>query len=325
MAGSNVVIKEGTVLFKEGDEANGMFLVRKGELEVFLERDGNIVSLAKVGPGGMIGEMAFFDKQPRSASVRTATDCEITVISNADFTKLMKQIPKWFVSIMSSLSTRLRETNARLQEVEEKQKGVKKRWQMLSQILHVLSLLWHKDGIKEGKDICLSKKVAETEICTIFDISRQDAQKYMKSLIEQKVFGTKIDQYNNSTMTIANRAIIEKLIKFIEQHTKSFPDISCFSETTMNILEILLRLSKESVYDSASISFATITETAAESGKDVTDWHKEITTLEKIKGPFKMNKMSSEDASFRADPKELEDFLSHHQILTSLQGAGLDR
>ena len=96
-----------------------MYLVRKGELRVYLEQNGKEVTLVTIGDGGMIGEMALFDQQPRSASVKATKDTEVaTLISLIDFEKLMKQIPKWFVGLMIALSGRLRQTNERLQKLE---------------------------------------------------------------------------------------------------------------------------------------------------------------------------------------------------------------
>ena len=94
MAGKNLILKPGQVLFKEGDVSNGMFIIRKGEEAVFLEQEEKHVVLAKVGAGGMIGEMALFDKQPRSASVKATTPCEVSVITNQDFMKLMGSNPE---------------------------------------------------------------------------------------------------------------------------------------------------------------------------------------------------------------------------------------
>ncbi|MCX6126006.1 MAG: cyclic nucleotide-binding domain-containing protein, partial [Proteobacteria bacterium] len=118
MAGANKILKAGQMVFKAGEAADGMYLVRKGELVVFLEQDGKQVVLAKIGEGAMIGEMALFDRQPRSASVKASTESEVTLISLDDFGKLMKQIPKWFVGLMTTLSGRLRTTNDRLRLVE---------------------------------------------------------------------------------------------------------------------------------------------------------------------------------------------------------------
>ncbi len=81
MAGTNKVLKEGQVLFKAGDKPDGMYLIRKGELRVYLEQDGKEVSLASIGEAGMIGEMGLFDAQPRSASVKATKETVVKHIS----------------------------------------------------------------------------------------------------------------------------------------------------------------------------------------------------------------------------------------------------
>ncbi len=63
MPGKNVLLQPGQLLFTEGDPSNGMYLVRKGDFDIFMHKDGSDVVLAKVGPGSMVGEMAFFDKK----------------------------------------------------------------------------------------------------------------------------------------------------------------------------------------------------------------------------------------------------------------------
>ena len=105
MAGKNIILKKGEVLFNYGDASDGMFLVRKGDIKIFIhDNQDNEIVLAEVTSGAMIGEMALFDNKPRSASAAAITDVEITHISKADFNRIMKQIPKWFVNLMSTLS-----------------------------------------------------------------------------------------------------------------------------------------------------------------------------------------------------------------------------
>jgi CRP/FNR family transcriptional regulator, cyclic AMP receptor protein len=186
VAGSNIVYKEGQVVFKQGEPADGMYLIRKGELKVYLEKDGNEVQLASVGSGGMIGEMAFFDQKPRSASVKATKEAEVTKITPDDFAKLMKQIPKWFVSIMSSLSTRLRETNERLQKVENKQAGAKSPYEDVQKILHVLNLLM-KDATKEGKYWALNRNETEDLLTKIFFLQKTFVTTMFDAMIEQKL------------------------------------------------------------------------------------------------------------------------------------------
>ena len=85
MAGKNIILKQGQVLFNYGDASDGMFLVRKGDIKIFIhDNQANEIVLAKVTSGAMIGEMALFDNLPRSASA-SAADVEVTHITNDEF------------------------------------------------------------------------------------------------------------------------------------------------------------------------------------------------------------------------------------------------
>src|SRR5690606_13731094 len=94
---------------------------RKGQLKVFLQKGNEEIPLATLHEGAIVGEMAFIDDKPRSASVRSLVPCELTVITRADFDKLLTQVPKWMVSMLQSLSGRLRTTNEKLQKLEQAQ------------------------------------------------------------------------------------------------------------------------------------------------------------------------------------------------------------
>ncbi len=69
-AGSLVTVPAGKVLFREGDHADGFYLVLQGYFGVTLTGDsGNEVPLAGVGPGETLGEMGIVTVAPRSATV----------------------------------------------------------------------------------------------------------------------------------------------------------------------------------------------------------------------------------------------------------------
>ena len=97
MAGKNKRFPAGKVLFRQGDKASSMYLIRKGKLTVYLEQDKKDLVLAHLEPGSIVGEMAFFDDKPRSASVKTAEVTDVTEIGKGDFDKLLTQVPKWMV------------------------------------------------------------------------------------------------------------------------------------------------------------------------------------------------------------------------------------
>ena len=148
MPGKNKLLKSGDILFRTGDASNGMFLIRRGQLEVYLEKDGAEISLAKMGAGAMLGEMALFDNNTRSASARAVEDTEVTHITTKEFDTIMKQIPKWFVKLMANLSSRLREMNAKINSSTSAQ-GSESAIGEFVKFLQLLVLLLARYGEKE--------------------------------------------------------------------------------------------------------------------------------------------------------------------------------
>lgn len=267
MAGLNKSLKAGTVVFKAGDNADGMYLVRKGELVVYLDQGGKEVVLAKIPEGGMVGEMALFDRMPRSASVKASADAEITLISVDDFGKLMKQIPKWFVGLMSALSGRLRTTNDRLKALETSGKAPStsspasssgqdgsKPFQAVLRQIHIMELVWHRDGSKEGKDWMVQRKVIETELTDVFGEDPAKLGQLIELLIKEGVFSLKTDSYKNPTLSLANRGSLRQFATFLKSFATDNPTTTEVPDALMNILRIIVKLASKAPYDQFTIT-----------------------------------------------------------------------
>jgi Cyclic nucleotide-binding domain len=65
------VYEDGEILFRQGDVGDVMYVVQEGEVEIVHERDGRETPLAVVAEGGLVGEMAIFLREPRSATPST--------------------------------------------------------------------------------------------------------------------------------------------------------------------------------------------------------------------------------------------------------------
>lgn len=103
----------GTYVFREGDEANSMFVVLQGDMEV-LKRSkyGPEARVAVLGPGDWFGEMGVIDVQPRSASVMTVSPARFLKITAADLDRLYRLDVKAYsiivLNIAREMSRRLR-------------------------------------------------------------------------------------------------------------------------------------------------------------------------------------------------------------------------
>lgn len=102
----------GTYVVTEGELGRELFIVVKGEVEV-VSGQKRVDVMKK---GGVFGEMALIDAQPRSASVIAMTDITLLKIERDDFYEIMKQREEVAIGIIKVLNRRIRNLTRRLIE-----------------------------------------------------------------------------------------------------------------------------------------------------------------------------------------------------------------
>jgi CRP/FNR family cyclic AMP-dependent transcriptional regulator len=108
-----VTLKPGELLFREGDEANAMYVVKHGTLRIL---SGSTI-LETVREGGLIGEMAIIEEHmPRSATVIAGTYCELVEIDVPRFLSLVAGAPDFSITVLRVISRRLRVMNRRYRD-----------------------------------------------------------------------------------------------------------------------------------------------------------------------------------------------------------------
>lgn len=126
------IIKKDEYLLTEGGDGKEMFWVLAGSFVITkMNSDENNVIIGYVSPGELVGEMSFLDSMPRSASVRATMDSEVLAIPHKKFIDTVDGQPRWFRSLMQTLSQRLRESNQKVvrkmvnvDEVDDKKKVI---------------------------------------------------------------------------------------------------------------------------------------------------------------------------------------------------------
>jgi len=99
--------KAGSTIFREGDEANELFVIKSGKVRIQI---GNR-TLTELEPDSIFGEMALIDNEPRSATAIAVTDVELVPVGEKQFLFLVSQTPYFALKVMRVLVQRLRATN----------------------------------------------------------------------------------------------------------------------------------------------------------------------------------------------------------------------
>jgi NADH dehydrogenase len=83
----------GEVVFNQGDLGDSVYVIEKGECEVWREKDGKQSHLATLVAGDYFGEMAVLADVSRNATIRARTALDVVLIRKNDFNLLKTSVP----------------------------------------------------------------------------------------------------------------------------------------------------------------------------------------------------------------------------------------
>ena len=120
MAGLGKEYEQGDVIFRQGESGNCMFVIQEGEVEAIAESDGKELRLRTMGPNEFFGEMALFEKETRTATIRAIRPTRVLTIDKKNFLGGIHEDPSLAFRIVKTMSHRIRDLTDRLAKYEEK-------------------------------------------------------------------------------------------------------------------------------------------------------------------------------------------------------------
>lgn len=99
---------DGEIICKEGEKGEVMYVIQSGKIKITKKSAGGDLTIATLEDGEIFGEMALFDRLPRSA---TATASGNTRVLSVDRKKLFSSIsrdPTLVFKLLESMSQRIR-------------------------------------------------------------------------------------------------------------------------------------------------------------------------------------------------------------------------
>ena len=99
----------GEVIFTEGDECRGLYVVFSGALKIFKQSaEGREQVLTVERAGGVVAELPVFDGGPYPASCQPTEPSVLLFISKQDFRRSCQEDPELALKVLASVGGRLR-------------------------------------------------------------------------------------------------------------------------------------------------------------------------------------------------------------------------
>jgi CRP-like cAMP-binding protein len=108
---------KGTVLFREGEPGNEMFVIQSGRVAISkMVRDVEKV-LVTIGAGEFFGEMSILNNKPRSATATVVDDARLLVIEPKTFETMVRSNAEIAVRLIKTLAARLQEADEQIENL----------------------------------------------------------------------------------------------------------------------------------------------------------------------------------------------------------------
>ena len=116
--GVGKVYQDGEVIIRQGEVGNCMYVIQSGKAEVVEETNGQTVPLAVLGENDFFGEMAIFEDQVRSATVRALGAVRVLTVDKKIMLHRIQQDPALAFRILEHMCKRLRKLDCELARVK---------------------------------------------------------------------------------------------------------------------------------------------------------------------------------------------------------------
>ncbi len=110
------VYEDGKIIVKQGDVGDCMYVIQEGKVKILVEKEGSEILVRTLDENDFFGEMAIFDREVRSATVRALSEVRVLTIDRKNFLRGIHEDPSLAFRIVQAMSQRIRDLTKRLDD-----------------------------------------------------------------------------------------------------------------------------------------------------------------------------------------------------------------
>lgn len=161
----------GDIIFMEGDPGQTLYMIKSGWIKIArISPQGREKTLALLGKGDCMGELALLDNKGRSATAQTLTRTETLCIDSQDFQKLLDEYPSISRTVIKILTERLRRANKEIENL------------IFHDVLYRLISFFLEKGEIKGNTLVVTR-FPQREIASLIGTSRETVSRLLNELV----------------------------------------------------------------------------------------------------------------------------------------------
>jgi CRP-like cAMP-binding protein len=164
--GRPVVVRQGEIVFSQGDQHEGIFIIESGQVRVYYTApSGREITLAYWTPGHFIGGPEISGGGIHMWSGLAIDECQFTVLTSATLEKLLTKMPNFARALIDGLVAKGKCYSSMAQML-----GTRSVIERLAQYVMNLSKLY---GVADGDTIVINHKITHEQIAAMVGSTRQ--------------------------------------------------------------------------------------------------------------------------------------------------------
>ncbi len=112
------VYSDGEIIFEEGEQGDCMYVIQSGKVRITRKDCSGEHTIAVLESGELFGEMALFDKLPRSATARALGDARVLSMDKKRLFAGISRDPTLAFKTLEAVSGRIRKLNDEIMKLK---------------------------------------------------------------------------------------------------------------------------------------------------------------------------------------------------------------
>ena len=108
----------GETIVRQGEPGQCMYVIQSGQVVVAQEKAQSEVPLAVLNKGDFFGEMALFEREARSATVRALNDSRVLTVDKRTFLRRIQEDPSLAFRMVETMSRRIRDLDKEISRIK---------------------------------------------------------------------------------------------------------------------------------------------------------------------------------------------------------------
>jgi CRP/FNR family transcriptional regulator, cyclic AMP receptor protein len=179
--------RKGQVVFHQGDDGDGMFLVESGLVRISAESiDGQEAILTEVRPGETFGELALLDGAPRSATAMALEETVTLRLPRQAFDDLLSTDPGFPRRILEAIAHELRRATHHVGELHF--------LDLPGRLAARLARMARAIQPGEEHDVSLGRHYSQAELAAMIGGTRQSVNRYLGEFVGEGLIRIEHDE-----------------------------------------------------------------------------------------------------------------------------------